>query len=198
MMSYLKLQVADALKLPWLRASMQARGALITLLLYCCTQENDGVIENCEAWTDAEWQDLLRITRVDVEAVLATDLAWWNEDGGLVLGMYDCEGQRALETRRAQGRHGVKGASHGVKGGRPKKKVNPHKGAPIRGIVEKPPQNPHMQPPHTTPHQCGDVSPKGSPPPAPLGLVAQGPEPKAVQKKPMDLRALMVSREKLA
>lgn len=177
MMSYLKLQVADTLKLPWLRASMHARGALITLLMYCCAQENDGVIENCEAWTDAEWRDLLRMTRADIEAVLAADLAWWNEHGGLVLEFYDSHGQRALQVKRAQG-------EHGSKGGRPKKK-NPY-GKPIRET--------HMANPHTTPLSVGEASPKGSTPPAPLGLVAPGAE----KKKPMDLRALMAERERLA
>lgn len=185
MMSYLKIQVSDTLKLTWLRASMHARGVLVTLLMYCCAQENDGVIENCEAWTDDEWRDLLRMTRADVEAVLATDLAWWNEHGDLVLGMYDSDGQRALETKRAQG-------DHGIKGGRPKKKT--HMGNPYGFSKEKPIRGNPCHNPHTTPHQCGEDSPKGSTSPGTLGFVA--PVPDTGQKSQMDLRALMIRKDR--
>ncbi len=175
MMSYLKLQVADSLKLPWLRASLRARGIIVTLLLYCCAQENDGVIENCEAWTDEEWRDLLRLTRSDIEEALATNLVWWSDKGGLVSVLYDRAGQIALETKRSQ-------AHHGGKGGRPKK--NP-RGKPIRVT--------HMLNPHTI-INGGEGSPKGSASPDTLGCTA----PVSETKKRMDLRALMLDRSKQA
>lgn len=174
-MSYLKLQVADSLKLPWLRASMQVRGTLVTLLMYCCAQENDGVIEDCLSYGDQDWNDLARVSLQDVRDLLSSGLAWWNKDGGLVLDMYDSKGQRALEVKRAQG-------EHGTKGGRPAKK--PH-GKPIRET--------HMANPHTTPHQCGEDSPKGSSSPSTLGFTA--PVLEKQEKPKMDLRALMAAKE---
>ncbi len=182
-MNYLKLQVTDTLKLPWIRASMQARGALVSLLMFCCSQENGGVIKDSLDYGNNDWRDLTRLSLDDVLAVLSAQLARWHGKD-LVISMYDMPGQRALEVKRAQGEHGFKGG---------------------RKSTKKPIRDTHMANPHSTLSKergRSGVASHGSTPPGQVGL--DGPltggeaKPEAnqtpVARPPMDLRALMDKR----
>lgn len=178
-MEYLKLQQKDTGDIRWIRASFHLRGVLVTMLMRCSALENNGRIADSRNWADSDWYHSFGVRLEDVEGLVLAGLADWDTQH-LWLSMYDSIGQQRLETQRGQGHHGSKGG---------KSTKSYPKGNPKGSVKSYPKGNPH-----TTPHQCGEVSPKGSPPPAPLGWVAQGPE----QKKPMDLRALMAAREKLA
>ncbi len=174
-MEYLKLQLRDAGEIEWARASMALRGVLVTILLRCALLENDGCIEGCKTWSNADWLATFGVRLKDVDGLVKKALASW-DGNDLELAMYDHIGQQRLETQREQGHHGASGG-HAKAANKPK--INP-KGYP-RGY------------PHTTPPSVGRVaSPKGSTPPAPLDLVVQGPG----TKPKMNLKALMAETEK--
>ena len=107
-MEYLKLQLRDTGEINWARANMHMRGVLVTLLLRCALLENDGCIEGCREWSNADWQAAFGVRRKDADALVRALLAEW-DGGDLELSMYDHIGQQRLETQRQQGIHGSKG-----------------------------------------------------------------------------------------
>ncbi|MBB5351371.1 hypothetical protein HNR46_001607 [Haloferula luteola] len=84
----------------------------LKLQRFCIGQENGGRIESCKDWKDRKWQQLVRVTRREIE----TDSELWEWDGeSLVVLFYPVEKETEVKTNRANGR----------KGGRPKKKTQP-------------------------------------------------------------------------
>lgn len=152
-MEYAKIQMRDMRSPAWLRASCTARGAAISLLSYCSEQENGGQFAAARSWGSAEWKQIAAISLAEVQKAVDSGLCFWDGDD-LIVRLYDHKGHRELNTRRAQGLHGAKGAefghlgaAFGHLGGRPKTPRDnpPSEPAPI------PSHSTHTIPVHTTP-----------------------------------------------
>lgn len=84
----------------------------IKLQRFCIGQENGGRIEACRAWKDRKWQQLVRVTKREVE----TESELWAWDGDdLIVSFYPVDKETEVQTNRLNGK----------KGGRPKKETQP-------------------------------------------------------------------------
>ena len=95
------------------------RATWLSLLGWCCAQENGGTIESCKEWTSRKWQQICGITLEEVS--IRSDL--YEFDGfDLIVHFYPLEQQQSIEAKRVNGK----------KGGRPRKSQ------PIESEGEKP------------------------------------------------------------
>jgi len=99
------------------------RGTWLMLLRYCIGQENSGRIKSCRDWKDRKWQQLVRVTKKEVEAV--TDLWTWENDC-LIIAYYPLEKEEEIKQMRELGRLSTPAKqaaakANGSKGGRPTK-----------------------------------------------------------------------------
>ncbi len=168
-MEYAKLQLADTRSHTWRRASQAARGTATSVLTYCADQEDGGLIQGAKAWGDEDWMATCACRQADILAAVASGLLAWKGDS-LVCPLYDERGHQALQIKKLQGPHGVKGAEHGKKGGRPPKGDN---SKPPEGVLENPhegdtskPPHPPIPPTHTTHPPSVCVAGATPPPPA--------------------------------
>jgi hypothetical protein len=84
------------------------RATWLSLLGWCCAQENSGRIESCSDWTTRKWQQLCGITLEEVQIKSAL----YTFDGSdLIVHFYPIEQQESVAAKRENGK----------KGGRPKK-----------------------------------------------------------------------------
>ena len=86
------------------------RATWLSLLAWCCAQENGGVIIDCKGWKDRMWQQLCGVTKSEVET---KSFLFGFEGNNLVVNYYPDEAEIKVKTLRENGR----------KGGRPKKRV---------------------------------------------------------------------------
>ena len=103
-------------------AEPSERATWLSLLGWCCAQENDGVIQDCKSWGSRKWQQLCGVTKEEVE--LASELYFFDGEN-LVVNFYPIEQQASVKAKRIAGR----------KGGRPKKTAPEN---PILHEEEKP------------------------------------------------------------
>lgn len=108
----MKLQASFTTGMEWRLATPAERGALASLLMYAVRRSLPGMIPNCMAWGDQQWQAAADIDSEDVQQVVDAQLATWAGDD-LILEGFDHRGYQQLQTQMAQ-------APHGKKGGRPK------------------------------------------------------------------------------
>lgn len=76
------------------------RATWLMLLSYCCGQENGGVIEACRTWADRRWQQLAKVTAVEVQRV--SDLWKWAGDD-LVVNFYPEQAEKETRAKRRGG-----------------------------------------------------------------------------------------------
>jgi hypothetical protein len=109
-----------------LRCDPVRRATWLFLLRYCISQENGGVIEDCAAWGDTSWQ---QIVRVKLREVRAESPLWTWEGDNLRVTFYPSEKESEVQAKRTGGTYGGKAATeakaqaareNGRKGGRPK------------------------------------------------------------------------------
>ena len=86
------------------------RATWLSLLAWCCAQENGGVIIDCKDWKDRMWQQLCGVTKSEVET---KSFLFGFEGNNLVVNYYPDDAETKVKTLRENGR----------KGGRPKKRV---------------------------------------------------------------------------
>ena len=86
------------------------RATWLSLLAWCCAQENGGIIIDCKGWKDRMWQQLCGVTKSEVET---KSFLFGFEGNNLVVNYYPDEAETKVKTLRENGR----------KGGRPKKRV---------------------------------------------------------------------------
>jgi len=86
------------------------RATWLSLLAWCCAQENGGVIIDCKGWKDRMWQQLCGVTKSEVET---KSFLFGFEGDNLVVNYYPDDAETKVKTLRENGR----------KGGRPKKRV---------------------------------------------------------------------------
>ena len=88
------------------------RATWISLLAWCCEQENGGIIEGCRSWGMRRWMQTCGVT--DQEISVENELYHFDGDNLIVFG-YPHEIQETLKTKRKTARE------NGKLGGRPKK-----------------------------------------------------------------------------
>lgn len=85
-----------------------ARATWLCLFRYCAGQENGGTITDCRDWADRKWQQIVRVTRAEVE----TDSALWSWHGNdLRVWAYPADKEAEVQAKRAGGRNGGKSTS---------------------------------------------------------------------------------------
>ena len=105
------------------------RATWISLLAWCCEQENGGIIEGCRSWGMRRWMQTCGVT--DQEISVENELYHFDGDNLIVFG-YPHEIQETLKTKRKTARE------NGKLGGRPKKThVETHTGTDVE-TEEKP------------------------------------------------------------
>lgn len=88
------------------------RATWISLLAWCCEQENGGIIEGCRSWGMRRWMQTCGVT--DQEISVENELYHFDGDNLVVFG-YPHEIQASVQTRRKTARE------NGKLGGRPRK-----------------------------------------------------------------------------
>lgn len=83
-----------------MEATLEQIGAWFVLLAYCHRQMNNGMIPNCQSWSDAKW-GRLGLTAI---VVGATSPLWHFSGLMLVVHHYNSQAELAYRKRQAQGR----------------------------------------------------------------------------------------------
>tara|TARA_B110000014_G_scaffold148951_1_gene103776 strand:+ start:48 stop:830 length:783 start_codon:yes stop_codon:yes gene_type:complete len=92
----------------FLGAEPLERATWLSLLGWCCAQENSGTITGCGDWSSRKWQQICGVTLEEVN----TESQLYNfDEGNLIVHFYPLEHQEKAEASRVNGK----------KGGRPKK-----------------------------------------------------------------------------
>ena len=107
-MNYLNIHTDFLRSETYLGAEPIERATWLNLMAWCASQENGGVIENAESWTDRKWQQLCGITLSEVKT---TSSLYSFKDGNLVVSNYPLDKELEVKAKREAGK----------KGGRPKK-----------------------------------------------------------------------------
>ena len=92
----------------YIDAEPVSRATWISLMAWCCSQENGGVIKDARAWGDRKWQQLCGVTLAEVETMC---LLYGFEEQNLVVNFYPLDQESKVQKNRASGK----------KGGRPRK-----------------------------------------------------------------------------
>lgn len=125
-MNWLNLNIQTLDSEEFIGSDPVSRATWICLLRYCIGQENGGRIDDCHGWADRKWQQLVRITKEEVEA---TSALWSWEGQDLVVWEYPTGKEVEVQSKRDGGRTGGQATSeaktqaarvNGSKGGRPK------------------------------------------------------------------------------
>jgi hypothetical protein len=125
-MDWLNLHVSVLDSPQVLRCDPIRRATWLFLLRYCISQENGGLIEDCTAWGDTSWQ---QIVRVKLREVLAESPLWTWEGNNLRVTFYPAEKEAEVQAKRTGGTYGGKSSTeakaqaareNGRRGGRPK------------------------------------------------------------------------------
>jgi hypothetical protein len=122
-MNWLNLSIQTLDSENFLGSDPTQRATWLCLLRYCIGQENGGTITACAGWADRKWQQLVRVTRDEVQS--ACDLWQWDGETLVVWG-YPIEKEGEVQQLRELGklRTPAKQAaaqSNGKLGGRPPK-----------------------------------------------------------------------------
>jgi hypothetical protein len=80
------------------------RATWLFLLRYCAGQENGGVIAGCASWGDRKWQQLVRVTLVEVKR---DSMLWRMVGQDLEVNFYPVDKQKEIEAKREAGRSTV-------------------------------------------------------------------------------------------
>ena len=111
-MDWLNLHISVLDSPQVLRCDPVRRATWLFLLRYCISQENGGVIEDCAAWGDTSWQ---QIVRVKLREVRAESPLWTWEGNSLRVTFYPSEKETEVQAKRELAR------TNGQRGGRPKR-----------------------------------------------------------------------------
>ena len=111
-MNYLNIHTDFLRSETYLGSEPIERATWLNLMSWCASQENGGVIENAESWTDRKWQQLCGITMSEVKTI---STLYGFEDGNLMVSNYPIEKEAEVKAKRKAGK----------KGGRPKKVSTP-------------------------------------------------------------------------
>lgn len=121
------------------------RSTWLMLLRWCIGQENGGRIRACRDWKDRKWQQLVRVTKKEVDA--ASELWEW-EGNDLAVAFYPLEKETEVRTNRKNGK----------RGGRPKKGTQTQTEAETE---KKPPGFKSVNPDETEGFEIAETERKG-------------------------------------
>ncbi len=111
-MNYLNIHTDTLRGVDVIGAEPDERATWLMLLGWCATQENGGVIEDCESWRDRQWQQICGVTEEEVKTI---SKLYGFKDGNLVVNHYPIDAENAVKAKRESGK----------RGGRPKKVSKP-------------------------------------------------------------------------
>jgi len=116
-MNWLNIHTDTLRSEEYLGADPVERATWLSLLGWCATQENGGLIKDAREWKDRKWQQVCGITKSEVET--ASELyEFMNRD--LLVRYYPGESEAAVIAKRLAGK----------KGGRPRKALKTEGGKP--------------------------------------------------------------------
>jgi hypothetical protein len=119
------------------------RGTWLMLLRYCIGQENSGIIRDCKSWKDRKWQQIVRVTQAETQAI--TDLWQWQGNDLYVYG-YPHDKQTEVQRLRSAGKRTTPAKAKAAQ-------INgKHGGRPPKNPTENPTENPTPKP-NTNPTQ---------------------------------------------
>ena len=99
-MEYLNLHRSVLDGAEFISATPAARSTWLCLLSYCCGQENGGVIEACQLWSDSTWQQVARVKKRDV--FNGGGLWRWNGEH-LEVSFYPLKSEKSVRAKRNGG-----------------------------------------------------------------------------------------------
>lgn len=100
-MQWLNINVSTIDAEPFAGAEPIDRATWLCLQRYCVGQENGGIIVDCVDWADRKWQQLVMVTKAEVER---TSALWRFEGNNLILWRYPIEQERTMDQRREVGK----------------------------------------------------------------------------------------------
>ena len=77
------------------------RATWLCVLRYCIGQENGGRIEGATEWSDRQWQQIVRVTKAEIERPCAL---WRREGRDLSVSFYPLDKQTEIQAKREAGR----------------------------------------------------------------------------------------------
>jgi hypothetical protein len=102
-MKYLNIYLPDLHSAPYIGSEPRERAAWLSVLGYCCEQENGGRIVGCRAWKDRQWQQTCGVTLKEVESA-SNLLVWDGQD--LTVVFYPIDSERVVQAKRLGGSRG--------------------------------------------------------------------------------------------
>ena len=102
-MEYVNIKLETVGDIRFVGARPVMRATWLSLLIYCCKQENSGRIVNCRQWGDGTWAQIAGLKKAEVHA--PAGLWEWQGDDLIVWG-YPIHNEQVCRTRRAVGRTG--------------------------------------------------------------------------------------------
>jgi hypothetical protein len=116
-MQYVNIKLSVLKSPEFIQAEPVQRATWLSLLSYCCDQENSGVIKDCRLWKDRTWQQVCSVTASEVQQ--ECDLFWFQGDD-LFIFEYPVSAEVAVKQKREGGRAGgLKSAQTRKKGSIP-------------------------------------------------------------------------------
>jgi hypothetical protein len=104
-MIYLNLRTATLRSPEFIGSEPTARATWLSLLCYCCEQENGGMILACSTWRDRQWQQTCGVTLAEVQE----DSPLWQWVGqDLSVAFYPKDKEAEVQAKREAGRRGGK------------------------------------------------------------------------------------------
>lgn len=121
-MNWLNLEIRTLRSPAYIGSDPTERATWISILAFCCEQENGGRVVGAKAWKDRKWQQMCAVTRREV--MRATNLLQWDGDDLIVTG-YPLDKEAEVQAMRAIGstktdKKALAARENGALGGRPK------------------------------------------------------------------------------
>jgi hypothetical protein len=104
-MIYLNLKTSTLRAPEFIGSEPTARATWLSLICYCCEQENGGMIPECATWKDRQWQQTCGVTLSEVNE--PTSLWQW-AGANLVVSFYPSDKETEVKAKREAGRKGGK------------------------------------------------------------------------------------------
>jgi hypothetical protein len=104
-MIYLNLKTSTLRSPEFIGSEPTARATWLSLICYCCEQENGGIIPECLGWKDRQWQQTCGVTHAEVNE--SSDLWQWSGNA-LAVAFYPKDKEVEVQAKREAGRRGGK------------------------------------------------------------------------------------------
>jgi hypothetical protein len=102
-MKYLNIHLPDLHSAKYIGSDPKERASWLSVLGYCCEQENGGRIVGCRAWKDRQWQQTCGVMLKEVESASKL-LVWDGQD--LTVVFYPIDSERVVQAKRLGGSRG--------------------------------------------------------------------------------------------